>query len=65
MDDDDAAATALVYAGVSLNCTDEDKYTAMMNAAASGNLHLVKLLRQEGAHLHTYNINKETALDLA
>ncbi len=61
----EAALTALLASGVSVNVSDRDGETALMEAADKGQLEVVKLLLRHGADVNAADDEGETALMMA
>ncbi len=59
------ALTALLASGVSINISDRDGETALMEAADKGQLEVVKLLIRHGANVNAADEDGETALMMA
>ncbi len=61
----EAALSALLATGVSINISDWDGETALMEAADRGQLHVVQLLIKHGANVNAADEDGETALMIA
>ncbi len=61
----EAALTALLASGVSVNVTDRDGETALMEAADDGQLEALRLLIKHGANVNAADEDGETALMIA